>query len=290
MLQVCLCIVSVGNAVDGAVGRGAANPNNAGKPRKTPPMPEDKGPNGNEAAQQKLDRDMVRWTRALASFTGALAIIAILQFWAMRGQLDERTATRESSDRSFADQVSLMQAQTKAMQGQLDQISLAQRPWVKLVNIEPTSLSSDNEVGVQLWTKIAVENVGHSPAQNVSVTADLLIDGFDPPPDQGMVDACRKGRTGSWVIPGRPVFPGQTQNIDGDTPSSFMIDGSKVWAARAARIKSTFDNRSTMKAASGRKRGQTQLLSFPFMLRSSSSGALIIVLRMTQPCIEPVSC
>lgn len=145
-----------------------------------------------------------------------------------------------------------------------------------LTDIQPLSLTSDNEAGINLWVKITVRNVGHSPAQNVSVSASLLIDGFDAPPDQAVVLTCQQGRTGSWIIPGRPVFPDQAGSIDGDTPTAFMIPANKVWAARAARIKSIYDNRLVL-AHETRERAQEwadATAEFPFYAPLSLVGCI----------------
>jgi len=138
------------------------------------------------------------------------------------------------------------------------------RPWIMLVSLQPVSLASDNEDGVILWAKVAVKNVGHSPAENVSISADLIMDRFDPPPDQAMLLACKKGQTGSWVIPGRPIFPDQTDNIDGDTSSSFSIFASKVWAARAARIKSAYENRVAKQSLEQAQAWANAIAQYPF--------------------------
>src|SRR5207248_3202109 len=125
----------------------------------------------------------------------------------------------------------------KAMQGQLDQTILAERPWVMLTDIKPHSLSSDDKAGVFFWVKLAAKNVGHLPAQNVSVIGDLLIHEPLQLPEQAMRAVCHEAGA-SFVIPGQVLFPDQTQNVDGDNPRSFGILAEKIWAAREARIKS----------------------------------------------------
>ena len=172
--------------------------------------------------------------------TVATIFVGVSQFIIYRGQLDEMRATRAGGDKSTADQLNVML-------GQLNQMNLAQRPWIKLEKIEPTSLSSDDAYGISFWAKVIVSNVGHSPAQNVSVTADLLIRDFDLSSDEGMKAACRKGDTGSWIIPGRPIFPGQTQAVDGDVSTSWDIDIDRVRNARFARINRMYN----AKAAKG---------------------------------------
>ena len=112
------------------------------------------------------------------------------------------------------------------------------RPWVMLTEVKPTGLSSDDEAGVSLWAKVGVKNIGHSPAQNVSVSGKLLMDRFDPDPYRAMVSVCRKARNGYWGIPGSVLFPDQTKNVYGENPTSFSIVASRIWAARTKRIES----------------------------------------------------
>ena len=138
------------------------------------------------------------------------------------------------------------------------------RPWVRLVDLQPISLASDNEAGITFSARVAVKNVGHSPAENVSISADLIMDQFDPALDQSMFRACKRGQTGAWVIPGRPVFPDQSDDIDGDIPSSFSIFADQVRAARAARIKSTYENRTARESSERTQAWADAVAQYPF--------------------------
>jgi hypothetical protein len=123
-------------------------------------------------------------------------------------------------------QAGIMHGQLNAMHDQLDQMALAERPWVMLTDIKPESFSSDDEAGVSFWVKLSVKNVGHSPAQNVSVTGQLLIHDSSQLPEQAMRTVCQEARS-SFIIPGRVVFPDQTQTVTGDTARSFAILAEK---------------------------------------------------------------
>lgn len=145
-----------------------------------------------------------------------------------------------------------------------DTLVASNRPWVMLTDINPVSLSSDDGAGVHFWVKVSVKNVGHSPAQNVSISGRLLIGDFDPPPNEAMVTVCREPQSSSFIIPGRVLFPDQAQNIYGDTPSSFGIEADRVWAARAARIKSTYDMKMAFGNAERAQAWANELAKFPF--------------------------
>jgi hypothetical protein len=89
-------------------------------------------PNQAKQADNQLDRDLVKWTRGLARwtkapaiFTAILVIAAGLQFWVMRGQLEEMKTARESGDISTADQLGVMRKQAEAMQGQFNAMQAA---------------------------------------------------------------------------------------------------------------------------------------------------------------------
>jgi hypothetical protein len=58
-----------------------------------------------------------------------------------------------------------------------------------------------------------------------------------------MMDTCKKGQTGDWVIPGRPIFPDQIDKIQGDLPNSFLALSNTVWKVRADRIRWIYENR-----------------------------------------------
>ena len=141
------------------------------------------------------------------------------------------------------------------------------RPWVMLDDIKPYHLGLDDEAGVAFWVYLPVKNVGHSPAQNVSVSGRLLINNNnDLRPDQAMAEVCREPRSGSFIIPGQVLFPGQPpQNAEREVPSGFVIPAEQVWAARAARIKSTYDSNYAVNKNVERATAWAQAVSeFPF--------------------------
>jgi hypothetical protein len=141
------------------------------------------------------------------------------------------------------------------------------RPWVMLDDIKPYHLDLDDGAGVAFWVYLPVKNVGHSPAQNVSVSGRLLINNNDDlRPDQAMEKVCREPRSGSFTIPGRVLFPGQPpQNVEGEVPSGFFVPAEQVWDARTTRIKSVYDRNYAVNKNVARAKAWAKAVSeFPF--------------------------
>jgi hypothetical protein len=122
------------------------------------------------AQHQVNERMMARWTRIVGLFTVFLFVVNVgtsLIFWR---QLGEMRATRESSDKSTSDQL-------KIMGDQLNQMDIAQRPWVRLSRAAPVSLVV-MDVGVLISLQLHAKNIGHSPAEGVYATGRAFAD-FD---------------------------------------------------------------------------------------------------------------
>lgn len=135
-----------------------------------------------EPSEEKIDRDLVRWTRALAIFTGVLVVASILQFWVMRGQLDEMKATREGGDKSMADQMAVMRDQAKAMQGQLaiTQQEMAdtrqtQRAFITVSDYVVTKASGDSGGNASCWNfQPVIVNAGGSPTMDMRYSTEVI--------------------------------------------------------------------------------------------------------------------
>ena len=194
---------------------GSPKADDAQQPPAPPIIPEGKAP-GRQAtateseskadpAEKQLDRDLVNWTRMLAFFTGALVLAAALQFWALRGQLDEMRTTRESSDKWMTAQLKVMGDQTKAMQGQLDEMKAEQRPWVSVtIEDQPIVTIAPKKSTVSLT--FTIKNVGHSVA--LGATADYSADGEYNGIGIPITDPCAQpGRFN--IRDSRTLFPGE---------------------------------------------------------------------------------
>ena len=123
-------------------------------------------------------RSTARATWFIAVLTVATILVGI--FIINKGQLDEMRQTREGSDQSFAAQLAVMQAQTKAMQGQLDQMTAAQRPWLLShdLAVEGIDVISDAHA-IMISANYKITNYGQSPAVDVFINTGLFIDGID---------------------------------------------------------------------------------------------------------------
>ena len=131
-------------------------------------------------------------------------------------------------------------AQLKANRINGDLYMASTRPWVMLTGIEPISLMSDDKAGVRLFFEVFAKNVGHGPAQSIWVSGRLLIDQFDPSPDQVMLRECVEDK--SRAKPGPALFPDQPGQFQWDAG----IAADRVWAARAERIRSGYDLETAM--------------------------------------------
>jgi hypothetical protein len=170
-------------------------------------------------AKDKLDRDLVRWTRVLAFFTGALVLAAGLQFWAMRGQLSEMKTAREGGEKSMVDQLA-------AMNGQLAQMRIAQRPWIKPVVLTPT-WGVVNSTEVAFGVEFRIKNIGSSPALHVSAAIRLVVPQRVPFRNGNLLMICQEiiPRSGPDVM----LFPHEETTIrDGELPIVIKTDQQEI--------------------------------------------------------------
>lgn len=189
--------------------------NNGEPPPTAPLIPESSAPNpqktyAKSSAQANktsdhLDRELVRWTRWLAFFTAALVFAAILQFWEME-------TTRRSSDQSTTNQLTVMRAQAKAMQGQLDQMAAAQRPWIEITSVDVLKIEIAND-WVFVWADVSIKNVGHSPAVDVHIQPELRLEISTTEEPTQVQSACDKAKTSAYHFYQSVLFPGEERTI-----------------------------------------------------------------------------
>ncbi len=91
-------------------------------------------------------------------------------------------SARESSDSSTADQLAVMKAQAKAMQGQIAAVRDAQRAWLKITSVENISVSSvfDGRM-VWFWLRVLYKNMGQTPAHIKMLTPHVFVEGAPSP-------------------------------------------------------------------------------------------------------------
>jgi hypothetical protein len=165
------------------------------------------------------------------------ALFALLAFLASAvadvffyGQLGEMKTARESSEGSFADQLSVLQTQAYAMQGQLNQMVLAQRPWIPA----KASVTSDLRfnVGASLATfdfRFELENTGHSPAFDVSVVTypiTIVARRKQTAEVSKQTALCNvRNTSGPTIFPGEPVFHTIPESLSATNPDQDYVLG-----------------------------------------------------------------
>jgi len=117
---------------------------------------------------QANERVMARWTRIVGLFTVFLFVVNVATSMIFLRQLNEMQAARESSDTSTSDQL-------KIMGDQLNQMDIAQRPWVRLSRADPVGLIV-MDAGIVILLQLHAKNVGHSPAEGVYATGRAFAD------------------------------------------------------------------------------------------------------------------
>lgn len=227
------------------------------------------------AAQSGQDatKGLVKWTReqrlALwANIASSVNVVAALAAFVLLIQ-----TLRVTQDTLVVSQRAGEETRRQADIAQ-EALIASSRPWIMLTDVKPSSLASDDEAGISFQINLSVKNVGHSPAQNVSVSSRLLIIDFDPPADQAMVSVCQDAREGPFVIPGQVLFPDQSQSVQGDIPINASIEAERVWAARTARINSIHE-RNMANGKPQRAEAWAEALSkFPFYAPLSFVGCI----------------
>lgn len=199
------------------------------QPPPTPVRPEHEVPDAQAVASEgkrrgnvskdELDRSMIIWTRAAAVFTAFLALLACLQAWIIWGQLGEIKTAREGGDKPFADQISVMQDQVKAIQGQVNQIMAKQRPWLAVSDLK----SNDIAVypvgpGILIDASYKITNFGYFPAVEVFISTALIFSDRESFDDQSARNLCNEHpRIDDKLLAGYSnlILPGQVLELIG---------------------------------------------------------------------------
>jgi hypothetical protein len=116
--------------------------------------------------EKAIARGLVWWTFVLAWATIVGAVVAGFTLNAIRAQRTEMQIARESSDNAMA-------AQLRIMAGQLNQMDIGQRPWVRLTVAKPQYLLV-GETDIIIGLEFHARNVGHSPAEGVYATGKVF--------------------------------------------------------------------------------------------------------------------
>jgi hypothetical protein len=174
-------------------------------------------------------RKLVDWTRRLAYTTGALAIatfiVACFSGWQARemhsGADQQHRDTLAALGKTDATIVA-MESQAAIMQGQLNEMEIARRPWVT-ADIFITGEITLQEGSVTIPTLIALRNTGQTPATQTDITGEVFAT-FQPDMVAENKRIC-KSITGSFlhnITLAPSVFPG-----DKLQPLSYIFNLSK---------------------------------------------------------------
>jgi hypothetical protein len=235
-----------------------------------------------ESATDKASRSTSRATWAIAVFTLATIGVGISQYVIFSRQLNEMRATREGGDAAFAAQLAVMRDQTKVMQGQLDQMGVAQRPWLRIENVRPIGLDiHDPFVGITL--DLEITNVGHQPAENADVKYKVYRTLFTTEEHGAALAVCREGAAQPRTDLSEVIFPGENRAAD---EYAFVTTIADIKADRDKRTRERTESEETYPLRS------TFLIvgCVSYTYRNGTSlGQTAFILDVVRPCeISPV--
>ena len=172
-----------------------------------------------ESPADRAARSTARATWAIAVLTAVTIAVGVSQYVIFGRQLDEMRKTRESGDKSATEQMNVMQSQARAMQGQVDQMALAQRGWLAIdgfklhgINVFPAGS------GIVVFTEYNITNLGHSPVQVFFIHPRLFIADLDRIDSASVRSLCRDKEDASildLVTYSTAILPGQSDTISG---------------------------------------------------------------------------
>lgn len=175
------------------------------------------GQDQSRSEPSSYERGMLRWTKIGAVATAVLglgtivlAIAALRNASLVSSQLGEMENAGKQTDKIV-----------QTMQGQLDQMKAAQRPWISVIDVTARTwpIHQDNRAIFKLTFDL--KNVGHSPA-TVLVRAGVLM---PTDPWKAQEEICARpgdGEERKWIVLPNDVFP---YNFD---PPALEADFGKI--------------------------------------------------------------
>jgi hypothetical protein len=125
----------------------------------------------------------------------------------------------------------VMHDQLRIMSDQLDQMDIAQRPWIRLSKVIPVGLSV-TEAGVIIDVDLHAKNIGHSPAETVYATGRTFS-------DMSLTQALPAARAICNEDPGKHlefdqsmIFPDEDRDIQDNTFTIGIQEIKNRWVAR----------------------------------------------------------
>jgi hypothetical protein len=177
------------------------------------------------AANREEEKREDRGQRSRDNFTimilsATLATLAIT-CWVLYRQVSEMQKVygpiRESAD-AAKDQAGAAAGQVAVMQGQLDEIAAEHRPWVAVLNMQPSdSLTFSKPFGPILMVNVQISVSGQTMAGRVGILAKMFSIGLTNPfPTQEAM--CKGSHDSAPLSPGSfytewTLFPGQVATI-----------------------------------------------------------------------------
>lgn len=124
--------------------------------------------------------------------------------------------------------------QLRVMQGQLGEMRLEQRPWLK---IEASASDSYDQGGGKIWAphlvNLEITNTGKTPAFFVNIDFDVIdANGHSAAAAQATICAHWRGTLGRRQIERGPtLFPGQsmTMSVGADLNPAKIAEAKKIW-------------------------------------------------------------
>ena len=116
-------------------------------------------------------------------------------------------------------QADAMQAQTRAMQGQLGQMEAAQRAWLLVDNLSVSQIQQfPAGSGIVAFATYRLRNLGHSPATAIFIKTALVLRDLNQFDTKAAHSVCKPQPAGSERLLAEysdTILPGQAEIIDG---------------------------------------------------------------------------
>lgn len=190
-------------------------------------------------SQDRAARITALATVYIALFTLVTVGVSVLAYFVLAGQLNEMKVAREGSDKSSAEQMSVMQAQTKAMQAQVEisrQALLASdRPWLQVAGFKVKRLQIDERY-VFIGADLKLRNVGHSPALDIHIIPVLMPSLSTTEEASKIIQICNEAKARTFNFYNSVVFPGEDRTYVSNETSSHL-DIASIQRGKEVRVR-----------------------------------------------------
>jgi hypothetical protein len=125
----------------------------------------------------------------------------------------------------------VMSGQLRVMSGQLDQMDIAQRPWMRLSKYTPVGLSV-TDGGVIIDLDLDAKNIGHSPAETVYATGRTFADMSSTEETPAARAICSEDPWKNLEFNHSMIFPDEERHIHGGPFTIGIQDIKNRWVER----------------------------------------------------------